>query len=154
MIHDVDLALYLNGPVETVIAHGVIDNDMIVFATANFTHENGRHSRLLASRITEKKTRLIQATCQDSFVECDLLRKEIVVSRQSTVRQGDNEPYTIVSVEEAVQVPLQEALVNEHQEFNKFCRGETVNVPTGWDGMNAASLCEKIQNIIIENIRK
>ncbi|RWX50941.1 putative dehydrogenase, partial [Candidatus Electrothrix marina] len=134
MIHDVDIALFLSGPVEHVHAYGVVDNGMIVFASAVLRHENGRHSRLLASRITEKKTRGIQVTSQDSFIDCDLLRKEIVVNRQSTVRQGDNEPYTIVSVEEAVQVPLQEALLNEHQAFADWCHGENVLVPTGGDG--------------------
>ncbi len=148
MIHDVDLALFLNGPVKEVHAHGVMEDHMVVFAFASFKHENGRYSRILASRITEKKSRIIQATCQNSFVDCDLLRKEIVVNRQSSVRQGENEPYTIVSVEEAVQVSLQEALVSELQAFVALCHDDNVNVPTGEDGLHAAALCQRIQETI------
>jgi predicted dehydrogenase len=154
MIHDLDLALYFNGPVETVHAHGVVENGMVVFAAASLTHENGRHSRVLASRITEKKSRIIQATCRDSFVHCDLLRKEIVVNRQSSVRQSNNEPYTIVSIEEAVQVPLQEALVCEHLAFVDWCLGEEVTVPRGGDGLTAVSLCRQIQKMIMEQHEK
>ena len=154
MVHDVDLALFFNGPVEHVSAYGVVVDDMIVFASAVLRHENRRHSRLLASRITEKKTRSIQVTSRDSFIDCDLLRKEIVVNRQSTVRQGDNEPYTIVSVEEAVQVPLQEALLNEHQAFVDWCHGEEIVVPTGGDCLTAMSICQQIQNIIKEQYER
>jgi predicted dehydrogenase len=83
MIHDIDLALYLNGPVEAVSAQGVARDDLIEFASAQLTHSNGCFSRLQSSRITEKKIRLVQATCEDRFVDCDLLRKEIVIHRQN-----------------------------------------------------------------------
>ncbi|MFZ1565019.1 Gfo/Idh/MocA family protein, partial [Sphingorhabdus sp.] len=60
MIHDIDLALYLNGPVTAVSAHGVAEGPMIDYAAALLTHENGRFSRIQASRITDKKMRSIQ----------------------------------------------------------------------------------------------
>jgi len=151
MIHDIDLALYLNGPVKHIDAYGTINDGLIAFCTANILHENGRQSRVLASRITEKKTRQIQATCNDYFIDCDLLRKEIIVSRQSIVKQEFNKPYTISSIEEAVEVMPQEALLNEIQNFIQLCSGHTVDVPKAHDALQASQVCAQIKEIIFNN---
>jgi predicted dehydrogenase len=148
MIHDIDLALYLNGPVKTLTANGVIENGMVAFANATLHHLNGSYSRILASRITEKKIRLIQATCQDMFIYCDLLRKEIIINKQSVTNQSINQPYTISSVEEMVAVLPQEALLNELQTFVAFCNGKEVSIPNVNDGLNATIVCDKIQQCI------
>lgn len=151
MIHDVDLALYLNGPVRDVSAHGVHEGDMIDFASALLTHENGRFSRIQASRVTEKKMRMIQATCMDMFVDCELLRKEIIINRQSEILQVEGEPYTIAAIEEAVEVRPQEALLSELQAFVAFCHGEPgIVVPTAQDGLDAMSICDQIQMAILQ----
>lgn len=148
MIHDIDLALHLNGAVKTVAAHGIRDRGMIGFASALLTHDNGRFSRILASRITEKKIRSIQATCTDMFVNCDLLRKEIVILRQSELRQGEGEPYSISALEETVEVRPQEALLSELQAFIENCKGEKNIVPNVSDGLNAMYICDQIQNAV------
>lgn len=148
MIHDIDLALHLNGTVKTVAAHGISDGGMIGFASALLTHENGRFSRILASRITEKKIRSIQATCTDMFVNCDLLRKEIIILRQSELRQSEGEPYSISALEETVEVRPQEALLSELQAFIANCNGEKNIVPNVNDGLNAMRICDQIQNAV------
>lgn len=148
MIHDIDLALYLNGPVKTLTANGVIENGMVAFANATLHHLNGSYSRILASRITDKKIRLIQATCQDMFIDCDLLRKEIIINKQSVTNQSTNQPYTISCVEEMVAVLPQEALLNELQTFVAFCNGEEISIPNINDGLNAAIVCDNIQQYI------
>lgn len=148
MIHDIDLALYLNGPVKTLMANGVIENGMVAFANATLHHLNGGYSRIIASRITDKKIRLIQATCQDMFIDCDLLRKEIIISKQSVTNQSINQPYRISSVEEMVAVLPQEALLNELQTFVAFCNGEEISIPNVNDGLNAAIVCDNIQQCI------
>jgi len=101
MIHDVDLALHINGPVSKIVANGVHEGDVIGYAAATLCHENGRFSRITASRITEKKMRSIQATCRDMFIDCELLRKEIIINRQSSIRQ-EHDHYSIASLEEKV----------------------------------------------------
>jgi predicted dehydrogenase len=111
MIHDIDLALYLNGGVKDVFAHGSVDNDMVVFASAVLTHDNGRFSRITASRITEKRIRSINATCADMFVDCDLLKKEIFINKQIIHQAYEN--VKLASVEETVSVSTQETLLNE-----------------------------------------
>lgn len=143
MIHDIDLALYLNGPVKTTAAQGVVQNGLIEFASAQLIHKNGRFSRIQASRITEKKIRLIEATCDDRFVDCDLLRKEIQIHRQSITQQTGLNTYSITSQQESVAIGQQEALLTELQEFVKAVRqGEYSNVP----GLNAG-----IESLVLAN---
>jgi predicted dehydrogenase len=149
MIHDIDLALYLNGPARSVAAHGFAHGKMIDFASALITHENGRFSRIQASRITEKKMRLIEATCVDMFVDCELLRKEIIISRQSEIRQAEGQPYTISAVQEAIEVRPQEALLSELQAFVASCRGQaSTENPGVQDGLAAMQICEDIQKVV------
>lgn len=149
MIHDVDLALYLNGPVSSVSSHGLCEKSMIVFSSALLTHSNGRFSRIQASRITEKKMRHIQATCQDMFIDCELLRKEIVITRRSVQAQMEGSPYTITATEETVAVRPEEALLSELQAFIANCnRPGTVAVPQVADAIDAMSICEEIQRLI------
>jgi predicted dehydrogenase len=149
MIHDIDLALYLNGPAKSVAAHGFAHGEMIDFASALITHRNGRFSRIQASRITEKKMRLIEATCVDMFVDCELLRKEILISRQSEIRQAPGQPFTISGVQEAIEVRPQEALLSELQAFVASCHGQqSAESPGVQDGLAAMRICEDIQKAV------
>lgn len=149
MIHDIDLALYLNGPARSVAAHGFAHGKMIDFVSALITHENGRFSRIQASRITEKKMRLIEATCVDMFVDCELLRKEIIISRQSEIRQAEGQPYTISAVQEAIEVRPQEALLSELQAFVASCRGQqSTDLPGVQDGLASMQICDDIQKAV------
>lgn len=150
MIHDIDLALYLNGPASSVAAHGFAEEQMIDFASALITHENGRFSRIQASRITDKKKRLIEATCRDMFIDCELLRKEIIINRQSEIRQVEGHPYTISAIQEAVEVRPQEALLTELQAFIASCRGERpAEFPNERAGLAAMEICDQIQKAVI-----
>lgn len=149
MIHDIDLALYLNGPARSVAAHGFAHGQMIDFASALITHKNGRFSRIQASRITEKKMRLIEATCVDMFVDCELLRKEIVINRQSEIRQAEGQPYTISAVQETIEVRPQEALLSELQAFVASCRGEFMaDLPGVEAGLQAMQISAEIQRAV------
>lgn len=150
MIHDIDLALHLNGPVTSVFAHGVVDGDMVGYAAALLTHQNGRFSRIQASRITDKKIRCIQATCKDMFIDCELLQKEITISRQSVVEQRPGEPYRIIGVEEKIEVQPREALQLELLSFLASCRGENVLGRPGVDaGISAMQICDEILRTIL-----
>ena len=149
MIHDIDLAMHLNGPVAGVSAHGVASDGMIEFASAVLTHESGSFSRILASRLTEKKMRTIQATCRDMFVDCDLLRKEIHISRQSQVVQPDGGPYTITALEETLEVQPHEALLLELQAFLESCTGRPVaSAPGPQAGRAAMEVSDAIRQAI------
>lgn len=146
MIHDIDLALYLNGPVREVSAHGMREGEMIDLALATLAHENGRYSRIQASRVTEKKIRAIQATCLDMYVDCDLLSKEIFINRQSQLRQQEGEPYVISAIEETVEVRPQEALLLELQAFVASSRQPAADgVPGAAAGLAAQRVCDAIR---------
>jgi predicted dehydrogenase len=148
MIHDIDLALHLNGPVASVSAQGVERGGMVEFASAQLTHENGRFSRLQSSRITEKKFRLIQATCEDRFVDCDLLRREIVIHRQSVTEQSGSGAYSVSSRQEAVAVGQQEALLSELQAFVALVQdgdgAGSAAVPDFAQGLRSLEVAEQI----------
>jgi predicted dehydrogenase len=133
MIHDIDLALYLNGAARSVAAHGFAHGEMIDFASALITHENGRFSRIQASRITEKKMRLIEATCADMFVDCE----------------AEGQPYTISAVQEAIEVRPQEALLSELQAFVASCRGQRpADLPGVEAGLAAMQISDEIQKAV------
>ena len=151
MIHDIDLALYLNGPARSVAAHGFANDDVIEFASALITHDNGRFSRIQASRITEKKMRKIEATCSDMFVDCELLRKEILITRQSEIIQVEGQPYKITGTQEAIQVRPQEALLSELLAFTTSCRihpGD--NHPDAKAGLSALKIANTIRNEVLK----
>lgn len=151
MIHDLDLAIHLNGPVEDVRANGTHRDGLIEFATATLTHRSGSFSRVLASRITEKKIRRIEATAQDMFVDCDLLRKEIVISRQSEVVQPAGEPYTITAQEQTLEVQPREALLLELQAFLSSCRNGPLDPRSSnaAAGLAATRLAEDVRSAIL-----
>ena len=149
MVHDIDLALYLSGSVKSVSAHGFIEDKMIDYASVLLTHKNGHFSRLQASRITDKKARSIQATCTDMYVDCDLLRKEIIINRQTESFQKSDGPYVISSFEETVEIRPQEALLTELQAFILSCLGKDVDKPDALDGLKAMRVCDEIQSKIL-----
>jgi len=150
MIHDIDLALYLNSSIHSVSAHGFIEDKMIDYASVLLTHTNGNFSRIQASRITEKKARSIQATCVDMYVDCDLLRKEIIINRQTESFQKSDGPYVISSFEETVEIQPQEALLTELQAFILSCLGEDIDKPNALDGLEAMRVCDEIQRKIMK----
>lgn len=149
MIHDIDLALHINGPAQSVVAHGYSNDQVIDFASALITHENGRFSRIQSSRITEKKKRSIEATCVDMFVDCDLLRRELLIHRQSQILQEQGKPYTISAIQESVEVQQQEALLTQLQAFIGSCYGEnSPELPGFQSGLDAMKICAEIQQLV------
>lgn len=152
MVHDLDLALYLNGPVRQVEAHGVVESGLIEFSSALLMHCNGRFSRVQASRITEKKIRLIQATCSDRFVDCDLLRKEIIISRQSVTSQNGAGAYSISSQQDSVVVGQQEALLSELQAFVSVVKGgDRQGLPDYSAGTSSLEISEAVRSAVMRN---
>jgi predicted dehydrogenase len=147
MVHDIDLALYLNGPAQDVWAYGVMEHGMVAFARGVLRHESGCFSKITASRVTERKTRLIEATSDDMFIECDLLRKEIFIHNQRREPSDAEDTFRITSSKDTVMVPPQEALILEMQEFIRFCRGHD-GIPDMHDALNASKIAEHIRTII------
>ena len=149
MIHDIDLALYLNGPIKDIVAFGSKENGLIAFASASLIHENGSLSRIIASRMTEKKMRSIQVTTSDSFIDAELLRKELQVHRQSSISKNENDSYIVSSLEQQIEVGPQEALLAEVQAFLNVCSGDnSEQVPDLYAGVESLRICELIMRSI------
>lgn len=149
MIHDIDLALSLNGKPRKVEAHGYRKGEMIEYARAIITHENGTFSNVVASRITEKRIRHISATCDDMYIDCNLLSKEVLVNKQTIEQYLEN--VSISSKSETVDVSPQEGLLLELMDFVKLCQGESLQIPNQNDGLLAMEVATEIQNQIMES---
>ncbi|MEY8198207.1 MAG: Gfo/Idh/MocA family oxidoreductase [Colwellia sp.] len=149
MIHDIDLALYLNGAVKSVVAYGKKEQGLVAFASALLQHENGSLSRILASRMTEKKQRTIQVTTANAYIDAELVRKELLVHKQSKMTQETGQPYVVSSLEQKIEVKPQEALLMEHQAFISACSGNiSPNLPTVTSGVESL----RISELILEQI--
>lgn len=151
MVHDIDLSLFLNGPAINVSAHGYAAGEMIDYASALIQHRNGRFSRIQASRITEKKKRCIEVTGHDIFVDCDLLRKEVMVYRNTETRDSGTAPYSIVGLQEAIEVKPQEALLSELQSFVNSIQAGGSASPDAHDGLAVMEVCDLIRKNIIKD---
>jgi predicted dehydrogenase len=146
MIHDIDLALHLNGKVKSINAHGYIKNGMIEYARAIITHSNGSFSNIVASRITEKRIRHISVTCDDIYIDCDLFNKNVKVNRQTLEQYMDD--ILISSKEETLDIRPQESLLLELMDFIKICQGENIQVSNENDGLLAMEVAYEIQKQI------
>ncbi|MBU5613371.1 Gfo/Idh/MocA family oxidoreductase [Geomonas azotofigens] len=144
MIHDIDLALYLNGAARQVSAYGVLEGGMIAFARATLTHANGAYSNITASRITEKRLRHISVTCSDMYVDCNLLRKEVMINKQSIEQYY--EKVSISSKEETIDVRPEEALLSELMAFVQSVGNPGAEgIPSALDGYQAMEIARQVQ---------
>lgn len=148
MIHDIDLALNLNGEIDDIYAQGVVMNGMIEYARAVLTHKNGAFSNIVASRITEKRIRQISITTDSEYIDCNLLSKEVFVNKQSVEQRFGN--VSISSNTETIEVRAQESLLLELIDFIALCKGDDVknHIPNQYDGMMAMKVAYKIQEQI------
>jgi predicted dehydrogenase len=149
MIHDIDLALYLNGPITNVVAYGNKEHGLVAFASAIFKHQNGSLSRVIASRMTEKKIRSIQVTTDDAYIDAELVRKELLVHKQSATTTNVDDSYIVSSLEQQIEVKPQEALLVELQAFISRCNGDQSAVLPDVDaGVESLRICQ----LVLESI--
>jgi predicted dehydrogenase len=152
MIHDLDLALLLCGPVVQALGYGYAQNGTTVLAHAVLVHENGALSRILASKMTEKRVRTVGITCPDLFAEADLLQQNFVLHPEGGLRQKFDVP---TGSGEAVPCRPGGPLYDQLLAFVAYCRGrsceETSLVPTLEAAMAAMELAECIRGSIARN---
>ncbi|PCJ17071.1 MAG: oxidoreductase [Candidatus Cloacimonadota bacterium] len=148
MIHDIDLALNFSGKPKSIAAHGHVKDGMIEYARALITHENGVFSNIVASRITEKRMRHVSSTCEDMYVDCNLLSKTLKVNKQTIEQYLEN--VSISSKEETIDVRPQEGLLMELIDFTNSCREIVDGTPNEKDSLLAIQVASSIQNLILE----
>jgi predicted dehydrogenase len=149
MVHDLDLAILLNGNVKLVKSFGFKKFGKIVYVSAILQHYNGVFSRILTSKITQKKIRLINVVIENKYVECNLLRKEVYVHRNTRVQDLSAKTFNYKSFEEVIETGHQEALLSELKAFINSCRGiENKYLANHLDSYEVMRVCEKIQKEI------
>lgn len=147
MVHDIDLAIYFNGSVKNVFAFNKKVKNKIVFSSAVLEHKNGSFSRLVASRITEKKIRSMDVTTNKEFIEAELLQKTLIVNKQSQILENKNIAYQIDSVRQQIEVPSQEPLFLENQAFIDRClKKSNLKVPDLKSSIEVMKVANKVIN--------
>tara|TARA_B100000767_G_scaffold265876_1_gene282478 strand:+ start:2141 stop:3082 length:942 start_codon:yes stop_codon:yes gene_type:complete len=150
MIHDIDLALNLNGSVKEVFSFGAYENDQIAFCNAILKHHNGAISRLLASRMTEKKIRSIEVTATNNFIEAELLKKTLIVHKQSEIIEDQGKDYQINSMQQEIEVGFQEALLTENQVFINNCISQSdIEIPDLKSSIQVLKIAKEITTLLI-----
>ena len=98
--------------------------------------------------MTEKKIRSIQVTTEDSFINAELMKKELQVNRQSFISK-DNDSYIVSSIEEQIEVNKEEALLSELKTFFSVISGEkNVDYPGINSSLESLKFCESIKEKI------
>ena len=154
MVHDIDLAIYFNGKVKKVFAHGFKKDKQISFATATLIHDNNVISKIEASRITQKKIRQINITTLKEYISANLISKEIKINQQTNLNFSTkrNQPMTITSNEQKVLVDQNEPLKKELLEFLKLCKNTKLKVPDLNESLYILNICKKIEEKIEQNL--
>ena len=146
MVHDIDLAILFNGNVKFITSYGYKKLGKFFYVTAILEHENGVISRILTSGITQKKIRLINVVIQNKYIECDLLRKEIYISKNTKVKNYSKKSFIYNNVSEVVETTPQESLLSELQAFINSCRGlNNKYLANHLHSYEVMRVCEKIQ---------
>lgn len=149
MIHDLDLTLYLNGPVSKVFATGKQNNGHISHCLVIMKHKNGNISRLMASKVTHKKIRDISISCKNKFIHADLLKREIKINKETKLFAALDKPYRLSSNEENIEITPREALQEQLIKFISFCKNPKEKVPNILDAKNSLILADKIKKMFI-----
>ena len=149
--HDIDLALYINGPIKGLTAYGQKNDKHVTLASVTLNHKNGSFSRVLASRVTEKKMRHVEVTTENAFINCELAKKELLIHRLTQTNYNDEEqPFHISSQAQQVVLNPQEALLTQLELFVKMCNGFEVKVPNIADGLETLLIGEQVRKHINE----
>ncbi len=155
MVHDVDLAILFNGNVKLVKSFGFKKFGKIAYVSAILQHNNGVFSRILTSRITQKKIRQVNITTENKYIECDLLRKEIYINKNAKVKVYGEKKFSHKSYREVIETGHQEALLRELQAFINSCRGiNDLFLANHMHSYEVMRVCEKIQKEIRLAVKK
>lgn len=122
MVHDIDISIFFNGKIKDVKGHCVKKKNDIVQASIILEHYNKVYSYLMASKISQKKNRLLNIITKKFHIEGNLLNKELAVYKNSEVYDNYNNSYTHRSIKEMIETSPRNALQEELNAFFDSCR--------------------------------
>jgi predicted dehydrogenase len=157
MIHDLDLVLKMTGRVPDAIETfgRSVFTSTIDHAVATLYYQDGPVVSLTASRVTQQKIRSIEVTTSESYVETDLLHKNLSIHRRFVPHYSNRETpsYRQEDFIERIYVPSTEPLQLELSDFIQSIKKGTSPQVTGTDGLAALVLALETRRKIEEKIR-
>ena len=154
MIHDLDLVLKMTGRVPDAIETfgRCVFTNTIDHAVATLYYHDGPVVSLTASRVTQQKVRAIELTTTESYVETDLLHKNLSIHRRFVPHYSNQEApsYRQEGFIEKIFVPSTEPLHLELSDFIQSINKGTNPQVTGIDGLAALTLALEIKRKIEE----
>lgn len=155
MIHDIDLLLELSAsPVVKLTASGNTSSSSgnLDYVTANLGFANGVVATLTASKVTHRKIRCLAAHCQDSLIETDFLKNEILIHRhqQASLQPKQQKSYRQDGIIEKVYTSNVEPLYAEVEHFVNCIRGGDRPSVGGEQALKALRLASLIEQMALD----
>ncbi len=156
MIHDIDLLLELTAaPVVKLTASGNmgVDSSYLDYVTATLGFANGVVATLTASKVTHRKIRSLAAHCQNSLIETDFLKNEILIHRHQTTNNSlGRSPllYRQDGITEKVYTSNIEPIYAEIEHFVNCIRGGERPSVGGEQALKALRLASLIEQMALD----
>lgn len=156
MIHDIDLLLELSAsPVVKLTASGNISGSSknLDYVTANLGFANGVVATLTASKVTHRKIRSLAVHCQDSLIETDFLKNEILIHRHQRANlQSERQQvfYQQDGITEKVYTSNIEPIYAEVEHFVNCIRGGDRPSVGGEQALKALRLASLIEQMALD----
>jgi len=100
--------------------------------------------------MTEKKIRSIEVTATNNFIEAELLKKTLIVHKQSEIIEDQGKDYQINSMQQEIEVGFQEALLTENQVFINNCISQSdIEIPDLKSSIQVLRIAKEITTLLI-----
>lgn len=145
MIHDIDLALVIAGPIDSIEGLGITHSGDFRLCHALARHQSGTVSHFCTSHISQKKQRLIRVGHEQYAAEVDLMSQSLVISELGLISDPDAGEFVSTSVEHEINVNRSEPLLNELRAFfYGSLNSDFATIPNCRDGLEAIQVCENL----------
>lgn len=153
MIHDLDLVLAMVD--DEVVQVDAIGSKVITghvdIANVRLQFANGVVANITASRVSNKRVRRFRVFGPEGYMGADLADQSIeVVSPNGPTTESGFPTMLTKNMELTNEQPLQKELAH----FADVALGKAVPIVSGWQGLQALELAEKVQRRILESIHE
>ena len=153
MIHDLDLvqALVDDEVVQVDAVGSKVITDHVDIANVRLQFANGVVANLTASRVSNKRIRRFRVFGPEGYIGADLADQKLeIVSPNGPKTQSGFPTIETRSLELTPEQPLQKELAH----FVDVAQNQAVPMVSGWQGLQALELAEKVQRRIFESANK
>lgn len=150
MSHDLDILSYLFEKPITIKSVSKItkDNSQLseLYAQANIDIE-GAQVNVIASKLSHTKKRHIEFSCEDCFIEADLLNRTLFIKSNNRLTSlANSKAYSyrhLLSIEQ-VFVPIVEPLWVEYKDFSRLIYDQEQSQANIYSSIETLSLCYQV----------